>query len=69
MAVNDLAMKGARASTAMVLTLFSQNIPVSAPEGQHSMYHKISHDLLGHFNYDTAQLSVIRILIRAVKYD
>ena len=33
MAANVLATQGARASTVMVLTLFFQNIPVSAPPG------------------------------------
>ena len=37
MAADDLAMQGARATAAMVLTLFSQNIPVSVSAGLSSL--------------------------------
>ena len=37
MVADDLAMQGAMASAAMVLTRVSPNIPVSAPEGHYKM--------------------------------
>ena len=33
MAANDLVMQGAKTKAVMVLTYFSQDIPISAPEG------------------------------------
>ena len=39
MAPDDMVTKGARASTAVVLTLFNQNIPVSAPESLSEKHH------------------------------
>ena len=33
MTTDDMVMQGARASTAMVVTMVFHNIPVSAPEG------------------------------------
>ena len=44
MAADDLVMQGAMASWAMVLTLFSQNISISALEGLSEFTH--SHTLI-----------------------
>ena len=42
MAADDLATQGARSSGAVVLTHFSQDILISAPEGLNAVYQNVS---------------------------